>query len=309
MLKIVLVVVTGVSAAVLPPSLSLGLVSNSTLPSQPRITTLTSSFLETLTTNSSLPSLLFPDDRFRMNIVANTNLLPAVPTFMNILNFMGIVAAQDFNHEFQPRVYSAPNYRNVEITSYTRTEGRFLLWGVIYAINYMVEVVRFNDVKMELLWEDSFVGRMKIAVKRSMSLPGGATQDLVAQSNVTGSDNVSVGSGAVGGSALIAFNNSATLLYPPGFSVDFYNIPGGVRLNRNEIFLTFYTALLHVAEFPAGSQWNVFESVSPNEVLTLIMQDLGSGCSVSLPHLCLTLTPREGTWIMKNRYANAYLLA
>ena len=149
----------------------------------------------------------------------------------------------------------------------------------------MVEVVRFNDLKMELLWEGSFVGRMKIAAKRSMSLEGGETQDLIAQSNATGSDNVTVGSKAVGDSALFSSNSSSTLSYPPGFSVDFYNIPGGISLNRNEVFLTFYTALLHVAEFPAGSQWNIFESVSPNKILTLIMQDSGSGCSVSQPQL------------------------
>ena len=169
----------------------------------------------------------------------------------------------------------------------------------------MVEVVRFNDLKMELLWEGSFVGRMKLAAKRSMSLAGGATQDLVDQSNET---DATAGSEAVGDSALLALNNSATLSYPPGFSVVFYNIPGGISLNRNEIFLTFYTALLHVAEFPAGSQWNIFESVSPNKVLTLIMQDSGSGCSVSQPQLCLTFTPKEGKWVIKKKYANAYLL-
>ena len=238
-----------------------------------------------------------------MNLVVDTNFLPAEPAFMNILNFMGIVAAQDFTHEFQPLTYSMPNYRNVEITSYTRTEGRFLLWGVVFVINYMVEVVRFNDVKMELLWEGSFVGRMKIAVKRSKSLAGGATQDLVARSNETGSDK------AVGDSALFASNSSATLSYPPGFSVKFYNIMGAISLNRNEIFLTFYTALLHVAEFPAGSQWNIFESVSPNKKLTLIMQDSGRGCSVSQPQLCVTLTPKEGKRFIKKRHANAYLLA
>ena len=293
MLRIVLVLLTGASAAVLPPSLTLDLVSNSTLPSQPIVTTLTSSFLRTPTTNSSLPPLLLPDDRFTMNIIANTNFLPVESAFMNILNFMGIIAAQDFTHEFQPRIYSTPNYRSVEITSYARTEGRFLLWAVVYAINYMVEVVRFNDLKMELLWEGRFAGRMKIAAKRSMSLAGGAAQDLVARSNETGSGNVTVGSEAGGDSALFAFNSSATLSYPPGFSIHFYNIPGGISLNRNEIFLTFYTALLHVAEFPAGSQWDIFESVSPNKVLTLIMQDSGRGCSVSQPQSCLTLTPRE----------------
>ena len=165
----------------------------------------------------------------------------------------------------------------------------------------MVEVVRFNDMKMELLWEGSFVGRMKIAAKRSMSLAGGATQDLVAQANET---DVTAGSEAGDDSALSASNSSATLSYPPGFSVAFYKIPGGISLNRNEIFLTFYTALLHVAEFPTGSQWNIFESVSPNKVLTLIMQDSGSGCSVSQPQLCLTLTLKEGKWNIKKRYAN-----
>ena len=163
----------------------------------------------------------------------------------------------------------------------------------------MVKSVRFHDSKIELFWEGKFVGRMAIAVKRSMSLAGGATQDLVARSNATGSDEVTVGSKAVGDSvtdgdsALLAFNSSAALSYPPGFSVDFSNIPGCISVNRNELFLTFYTAFLHVAGFPAGSQWRIFESVSPNKVLTLIMQEAGIGCSVSQPQLCLKFTPKR----------------
>lgn len=283
MLRIVLVVVTGASAAVLPPSLTLDLVSNSTLPSQPSVVTLTSSFLETSSTNLSLPSLLLPDDRFSIKYATDMKFLPVEAALINILNFMGVVAAEDFTHGVQPRTYSTSSYRNVEITSYMRTEGRYLLWGVFYAINYMVKVVRFYDLEIELLWEGILVGRVEIAVKRTMNLAGGATQDLVARSIPTGSDNVTAG----------AFNNSAALSYPRGFSVEFSNIPGVLSVDRNQLFLTFYIALLHVAEFPAGGRWRIFESVSPDKALTLIMQDVGSDCSVSQPKLCLTFTPKR----------------
>ena len=157
----------------------------------------------------------------------------------------------------------------------------------------MVKVVRFYDLQIELLWDGILVGRVRIAVKRTMNLAGGATQDLVVRSNATGIDNVTAGSKAVDDSELLAFNNSTALSYPPGFSIEFSNIPGVLSVDRNQLFLTFYIALLHVAEFPTGGRWKIFESVSPNKALTLIMQDTGSGCSVSQPKLCLTFTPKR----------------
>ncbi len=282
-LGIALTAATIASAAVLPPSLLLELISNPTLSSQPLVATLTPSFLQTLITNLSLPSSILPDARFKVSLSTDLTFLPVSSTLMNILYFMSLIATQDFTSELQPRTYSTPDYRDVEITTYAWTETRFLLWGVFSGINYMIEFIRFHDMKMDLFWEGKLVGRMKIAVKKSLGLAG----NPVAQLNSTGNDEESTGSKAVvanvtaSDSALLAFDSFAAHPYPPGFTVDFSHIVGATRVNRNDLFLTFYTALLRTAEFPAGSKMGAFFSKSPNKILTLHMEEAGVGCTVS----------------------------
>ncbi len=147
----------------------------------------------------------------------------------------------------------------------------------------MIKFIRFHDVKINLYWEKKLVGRMKIAAKQSLSLAG----DLVAPLNSTGNDEESTGSKAAianvtaSDSELLAFNSFDARPYPLGFTVEFSQIVGATRVNRNDLFLTFYTALLHAAEFPIGGKMDSFASRSPNKILTLHMQETGVGCTVS----------------------------
>ena len=156
----------------------------------------------------------------------------------------------------------------------------------------MVRFARFYDAELELYWEGNVVGRMKIAsVNRasSSSVGGVMTQDLVpAQSNLTTGEEKATGSksvvaGNLSGSHLapLALNAPAGLANLPETTIEFVDIMGSKAVKRNDVFLTFYAAFLHVAQFPVGSKMQDFESDSPDKVLSLHMQEIGSGCSVS----------------------------
>ncbi|KAL9065781.1 MAG: hypothetical protein Q9161_008006 [Pseudevernia consocians] len=201
-------------------------------------------------------------------------LLPINSALVNILYFMSLLAGQDFVNQVQPRSFSTPNYRDIQITSYAWTEARFLLWGICYAAYNMIKLARFNDVMLQLYWEDRLVGKVKVARKRALSLVGGAgnlTQDLeeeLAQPNSTGSDEDTTQPkpvvGNVTDSGLVPptfshINASTTLSLPSSFAVSFESIAGAGPVDRNDVFLTFYAALLHVAQFPAQMRMREFD--------------------------------------------------
>lgn len=294
---ILLAIATMASSAVLPPALPLDLLSNPTLSTQSSVSTLSPSLLDAPRPNLSLPFSVLPDSRFTVKISMGAPLLPINSALMNILYFMSIIAGQHFMQQLQPRTYSAPYYRAVQITTYGRTEARFLLWAIYYAVNDMVRTVRFNNVLLELYWEDELVGEIRVAVKQTSNLAGGAGDlsldlgDQLAQPNLTGSGEGTTQPSPIVGSvtdsnlALLTFPhlNASTkpLAVPPRFAVSFESIAGAGNVDRNDVFLTFYAALLHVAQFPAESQMQSFQSDSPSGKLHLHMQDIGIGCQVS----------------------------
>lgn len=275
----VLTTATIASAAVLPP---LDLLSNPTALSQPSLATLSPSGFQPPTTNLSLPFSSRPDKGFKVSISIRDAFLPVDSALLNILYFMSIVASQDPNQELQPRSYSTPYYRDVRITSFNWTEARFLLWGVYYGVSYIVKNARFHDLRLDLYWEDKLVGKMNIAARRVAGLVGGAAR---APLNVTGSEeDEPAGPGSEVGNATIkdlAFNASTTLPVAEGFRIVFDRVAGATRVDRNDLFLAFCTAFLHVAQYPAGSQMRAFEVKSPNGKLSLHLHELGIGCQVS----------------------------
>ncbi|CAF9936410.1 MAG: hypothetical protein ALECFALPRED_006843 [Alectoria fallacina] len=209
---------------------------------------------------------------------------------------MSLVAGQDFRHQLHSRTYSTLNYRDVQITTYAWTESRFLLWGIYCAVTDLVKYARFHNLGLQLYWEDKLVDKIVVAVKRASSLAGRAgnlTEDLedyLAQTNQTASGEDAtqfepvVGNVVDGDLAPLTFsriNASNTLQIPPTFAISFESIAGASRLDRNEVFLTFYNALLNVAQFPAETQMQPFRSNSSSGKLHLYMQEIGIGCQVS----------------------------
>ena len=221
-----------------------------------------------------------------------TNLLPPESLLLNVLYFMSIIARQTYDQKFTPRSFSTPGYRDVRIYSYAWTESRFLLWGIVYIIDYMIAYARFHEALVNLYWEDNLVGRLKIAAGTPGSISAGdeATQDLVsaAQSNTTmattGGESVKVGGGVSNSDIVVplaALNASAAPLsmWPP-YSIHFENIAGATKVSRNDLFELFYIAITHVAQFNVGALMREFQSTSPNERLLLRMNEQELGCQV-----------------------------
>ena len=229
------------SAAVVPPPLSLNLISNPTIQAQSSVATLTPSQFETPNTNLSLLRSDFPEKGFKVAVSMSASLVPINSALMNMLFLMGLVAGQDFTQQLQPRSYSTPGYRNVVITSYTWTEARFLIWGVYFAANWMIKNARFHQLKFDLFWEDKLVGRMKIAAQQVLGLTDGAIQDIAAQSDAedTGGSGSVLGNLTNSDLAVPILNGSAALSLPAGVTIEFEAIFGASPLTRNDVFLTF----------------------------------------------------------------------
>ena len=274
---ILLSIITMASAAVLPRALPLELVTDLTIRIQPSVSTLAPPLLGESSSNLSVPLSSIPDTGFTVSISIESTLMPVNAVLVNILNFMGTVATQDFKRKLSPRKYSATHYRDVEITVYEPTEARFLIWGIYTAVVEMVKIVRFNVFNLELNWNGNVVGRIKVALRQTSSADLAQTNSrdtdpVPVVGNVTDEDSVSLTSSSI---------NGTDLSIPPGFYITFDSIVGAGLANRNDVFLTFYNALGHVAQFPAQDSMVSFQSESPNGKLHLHMQDVVTGCTVS----------------------------
>ena len=174
----------------------------------------------------------------------------------------------------------------------------------------MVKNVRFHDVMLSLYWDDELVGKIQIAVTRPLSLVGGAgnvTQDLANQlaqpKSGTSSGNTTLIEPVFGNktdSDLESFNSSAFNDYnAQRATVIFESIAGGGVVNRNDVFLTFYTALIHVAHFSIEDQMQTFQSDPPSRKACLHMQDMRTVCQVSWTRcrygLCSPLLHKDQT--------------
>lgn len=262
-----------------------------------------------------------PDTRFDIQLLFDSPLLPVNSTLAVITYFMGSMARSDFERVLEPTVYRSRKYPTVTITSHSSTEARFLLWGIYLAAIDMVKYIRFNDVVVNLLWKKQLVGQISVLVNTAESQPSTSLIDtngfidnreslsLATVSNTT--DEASVGKPNVrtpesgtrtanpthnasaasfvdtwstecsNPSALpISHCGNASLLST--LAVDFQSVAGAISLKRNDVFLSFYAALLHVARFPAGDQLQRFDSRAPDVELRVHMFHIGIGCSVSL---------------------------
>ena len=112
-------------------------------------------------------------------------------------------------------------------------------------------------MRLELLFKERIVGRMKVGPRRVLDLTGAGVQDLDALSDGGESDGAGSVVGNVTNSDLAApiFNASAAVSLPPDISVDFEPITGARHVNRNDVFMAFCTY----------SQSSSFLSVEPDD--------------------------------------------
>ena len=160
----------------------------------------------------------------------------------------------------------------------------------------MIKFARFHEVVLEIYWDDGLIGRVKIAANHASSLAGGTgnltlsvgehfaqkdptdsghdtTQPKTVVVNVTESDLAPLISSPL--------NAPTTLSIPPAIAIRFETIAGARRVGRNDVFLTFYLAVLHTAQFSTENLMDSFQSNSPSGKLHLHMDAVGIGCPVS----------------------------
>lgn len=280
-------------------------------------TTASSSILlATATLEASLP-----DHRFRKELIFDTAFLPVNPAFISILNFMSSVAVIDFDELVAPHTYTVPTYPQVQISTIIRTEARFLLWGIYLTVMDMVKFIRFHDVLIMLYWNNDLVGQINIRAEQELKSPSTTVNVTRCDTDGSGklgraniSRNiiipspleslkaplVSKSSNSIPTndvSSLIPINNKmipalSIPSQPPAhprphatlssrLTISFVRVPGAKSLRRNDVFLTFYTAILHLAELPVHDKLITFDSKVSTGGSNVNMYNAGIGCLVT----------------------------
>ena len=256
--------------------------------------------------------------RFKVNLTFESPILQINPTFLTVMFFMNVLARTDYNEDFPPGTYKAPLYRQVQLTTMASTKTRYLLWGIYIAITEMVEIARFNNVLIKLIYENGLVGEIYLTANEDLTLPsatGGTTQnrtdddgeltligvgneatqvlskgkDIPPVRNMNDSDSIN---------SKTSFNgpSSASIQLPPyaplssTLSIRFTPLDRSTKLKRNNVFLTFYAALLHVAQFSVTDDMSTFNADSSKaDVRVFMWDDTGTGCKV-MPFTFLPFT-------------------
>ena len=259
-----------------------------------------------------------PNRRFKIILHFDSPFLPVNPTLVSIIYFMSVVARSGFEEQLPPQKYSSPMYPQIEITCHTPIEARFLLWGIYLAAADMVKYTRFNNVIINLSWDDKLVGQISLLVNTSITSPG----TILIDSEGTKDDDGKLDRHGISNETTQAFVNrlrvkdtttsapargnmslansvkmldlassimsSSTSPIPPNaplassFAIEFDWVAGAVRIRRNDVFLSFYAAMLHVAKFPVRERLQYFNTQCPTVDLRVHMYEAGNGCLVIL---------------------------
>ena len=267
------------------------------------------------------PAVQLPPSQFKVKLRFGPALLPADPTLANIIDFMGNLAHDGFYGQVQPRTYTSSLYPQVQIMSHTATEARFLLWGIYLAATEMINYLRFNGVTVDLNWKGSLVGKIELMLRTYPALSSAAVNgsrdaadnggqlSLTSISNNTTSqflerrdvppiqdvkatnstDSISIINPVNTSTESIIISMSppptpANPSPPPTLTIDFSSVVRAKRLRRNEVFLTFFAAILQIAPYPAKNSLAYFSCKPPNLDLRLHMYEIEDTCLVNAFH-------------------------
>lgn len=254
--------------------------------------------------------------RLRTELHFDGPFLPINATFANILQFMGIVAQGDFEDLVLPRVYYSSRYPQVIITNHSSTKARFLLDGIYCAAVDMVKFSRFNNVVIKIFWNNDAVGKISLRVLDSLD-PTAKNTDIVMDDGEAlspedvgkgtaqtlserlgtplagnGTGNITIKRASVvnavkeWATALGNWSTPSARISNSPFSVPlairFAEIIGAHALRRNDVYLVFYVAMLHVAKFPVRDKLQHFTIPSPVVDLGISMYPTTAECSVNL---------------------------
>ena len=203
-----------------------------------------------------------PDPRFSVVPSFNEGFLPPNATLVNVLYVLAGIADVDIKSNIQQQAWSDADFPQVEIITTSALKAVNLLFGIFAGIEYMVRYNRFYEVSLTLKWEKKTIGRIWIV------LPG---FDGLPSSNSTGNDaRKSIDySSVVGNLTDVDSNGSSTNLLNNTISLgtsiqmSIADIGGGRSLRRNQVFLTCYAALVHIAPSSNEAYMVDFTSKSP----------------------------------------------
>ena len=254
--------------------------------------------------------------RLKTELLFDGPFLPINATLANILHFMSIVARSDFEETLGPRIYDSSRYPQVLVMSHSSTKARFLLCGIYFAAVDMVKFSRFNNVVINIFWDNDAVGQISLKVMDSLDptlndtssvmddggelspegLGNRTTQAFLEMLKTPLAGNGTADTTIKGASVVNAVKEwdmapgnwstsparvSNSPLSSP-LAILFAQIVGAHALRRNDVYLAFYVAMLHVAKFPVRTQMQHFSIPSPVVDLGVNMYPIGAGCSVNL---------------------------
>lgn len=197
-----------------------------------------------------------PDARFTVTTSFDPKLLPPIPALVNILDCIAIIAYTDYNGFIPPSTWTAPGYPQVQIVTEDRIAARYILFGILTGIGYMVKWNRFQDVILTLKWEGDPVGTIRI-------------ESSPHHLQISSRNNSSSPTGRIA-----AVPAPSELAYDTGslkedIQIDVTPLLGSSPLSRNNVFLLSYSALIHLAPFDASTQMPDFVTNDPDETMTL----------------------------------------
>lgn len=236
-----------------------------------------------LVLDDNVLSANLPDPRFHVSSSFDAGFLPPVPTLMGILFFVAEMAYGNINATVPANTWTASGHPQVEIITVGPTEAKYLLFGVFAGIEYMVKYNRFQEVLLTLRWERSVVGRIWIV------LPGYASLGLPANDTVTNKTMQRPDPSPPAIYSVRDIDTNASMINPLNgtkslgndVEISITTIPGGRSLTRNDVFLTCYAALVHMAPFSRNAQMADFTSKMPLNDVYMHLLHWGPGIEYS----------------------------
>lgn len=144
------------------------------------------------------PTVGAVDERFKVVPTFDGPRLPVISCLMNIVKSLEALAYMDFSGYMQEERWSLSDHREVSIiispeASESTMGRRYAVWGLQQAATTMIDLERFQSVRLSLLYDEVEVGTIKIGFRPRPGKPGvtiassaaNNTQALSQQRNVT----------------------------------------------------------------------------------------------------------------------------
>ena len=236
---------------------------------------------------------LDPDPRFSVSPSFHGGFLPPIPTLMNVLYVLAEIAYGDINSKVRQQSWSTAGYSQIEIVTTEALKGVNLLFGLFTGIEYMVKFNRFNEVLLTLSWEKITIGRIWMVLPGFDALPSdnGTNTDVEKPLDLLSSTTFDLTAIDTKSLSTNSMNNTISLGTNVQMSVE--DIPGGLSLNRNEVFLACFATLVHLAPYSNDAYMEDFTTKTPLSHVYMHLLHWGPGVKNFRVIQAMTYVPRS----------------